>query len=66
MEEGMERVLVRNKKYIGKYVAMKDFDNRTVVGYGNNPTEALKSAARKGYKAPVIVFVPEKATIHIY
>ena len=62
----MERILVKDKKYDGKYVAMRDFDDPKVVGSGENPEEAIKSASRKGYKNPVIVFVPVKATIQIY
>ena len=62
----MERILVKDKKYAGQYVAIRDFDDPQVVGYGKNPEEAIKRASQKGYKNPVIVFVPEKATVQIY
>lgn len=62
----MIQTLVKNKKYIGKYVAMKDFDNLKVVGAGNTPTEAYEKALSKGYNTPVIAFVPAKDMVQIY
>ncbi|MCK5287761.1 MAG: hypothetical protein KAJ79_01760 [Candidatus Omnitrophica bacterium] len=62
----MIQTLVKNKKYIGKYVAMEDFTKPKVVGAGNTPTEAYEKAVSKGYDMPVIAFVPAKNMVQIY
>ena len=62
----MEIVLVNTNEYDGRYVAMKSFDDRTVVGVGDDPEAAIKDALRKGYEDPVIIYVPEKDMVHIY
>ena len=62
----MVYTLTKNKKYIGKYVALKDFGEASVVGYGNTPQEAYQKALRKGLKCPVITYIPEKELVQIY
>lgn len=49
-----KRILVENKKYAGKFVAMKSFANRTIISSGTNPREVLKRAKEKGVKNPVL------------
>ena len=58
--------LVKEKKYSGQYVALKDFKDSTVIGSGSQPQEAYEKAAKKGYKDPVIVYVPPKDVVQIY
>ena len=62
----MIQTLIKEKKYIGKYVAMEDFNNSAVVAYGNTPQEAYRKARKIGHKTPVITFVPTKKMVHIY
>jgi len=62
----MEKVLVNTNEYNGRYVAMKGFDDNTIIGVGKNPQKALKDAEQKGFKDPVILYVPEENVIHIY
>lgn len=62
----MERVLVKTDEYNGRYVAMKGFDDHTIVGVGDDPETALKDAISKGYKEPVLLYIPEKELVHIY
>lgn len=62
----MAKVLVKTDKYNGQYVAMKSFDDHTIVGFGKDPETALKKAASKGVKDPVLLYVPEKEMAHIY
>ncbi len=62
----MEKVLVNTDKYDGRYVAMKSFDDNTIVGVGDSPEKALKDAESKGFKDPVLLYIPEKDTVHIY
>lgn len=62
----MNNVLVKSKKYNGRYVALKSFGDNTVVGSGKDPQTALKEAAKNGVKDPALVYVPEKKMAHIY
>ena len=61
-----KRILVENKKYAGKFVAMKSFTNRTIISSGTTPREVIKRAKEKGVKNPLIHYVPEKNRINIY
>jgi len=58
--------LVNNRKYIGKYVAMESFNNRTVIASGKDPIEVMAQAERKGVTNPLVIFVPPKGMVNIY
>jgi hypothetical protein len=60
------QVLVRDEKYRGQYVALKSFDDNTVVGSGKTPLSALKKARASGVQDPVIVFVPPKGMARVF
>jgi len=62
----MDRVLVKTDRYNGRYVALKSFNDNRIVGSGKDPETALKEAAAKGFKDPVLVYIPEKEMVHIY
>lgn len=62
----MEKLLINTDEFNGRYVAMKSFDDNTIVGVGDNPEEALKDAERKGFKNPILLYIPEKDLVHIY
>ncbi|MBN1383918.1 MAG: hypothetical protein JW983_03425 [Elusimicrobia bacterium] len=62
----MQNILIRDKKYLGQYVAIKDFDKPVVVAHGKNPKTVQKSATKKGFAEPVILFVPTKGMVQIY
>lgn len=59
-------VLVANKKYEGKYVAMKSFFDKHIVASGMDPVKVVESAKRKGFLQSVLVFVPGNDTIHVF
>lgn len=60
-------VLVKDAvKYSGKYVAIKSFKDKTVLGSGKNPAKVMERAKAKGAKDPIIFYVPKKNSIHIY
>ncbi len=59
-------MLVGEEKYVGKYVALGSFRDKTVVASGTKPADVISSAKQQGYHNPVVVFVPTKNTIHIY
>ena len=45
---------------------MKSVNDNTVVGVGEDPAEALKEGEAKGFRNPVLLYVPEKDLIQIY
>ena len=62
----MEKVLVTTEEFSGRYVAMKNFDDNTIVGVGDDPEKALKDAESKGHKNAVLLYIPERDIVHIY
>lgn len=62
----METAFVNTNEYNGRYVTMKSFEDHTVVGVGDDPETAIKDAVSKGYKDPVLLYIPEKEVVHIY
>ncbi len=60
------KTYVSQKRYMGKYVALKSFVDKKVVASGKRPSEVAEHAGKKGVKNPVIVFVPEKNISQIY
>lgn len=59
--------LVKNgDKYIGQYVAVRSFSDRTVVSHGSNPSKVLNEAAKIGVKSAVLVFIPQNNMVHVY
>ena len=58
-------VLVKNKKYEGKYVAMPSFNDRKVIASGKDATKVFERASQKGYNTPVILYAPKKDEIFI-
>ncbi|MDI6756742.1 MAG: DUF5678 domain-containing protein [Endomicrobiia bacterium] len=44
----MKKTLVTNDKYEGKYIALKNLDDNTIVGSGVNPQDALVDAQKQG------------------
>lgn len=62
----MEQTLIKDTKYNGRYVAIKDFNDNTVIADGKDPQEAFEKAVKKGFASPVILFVPFKDMVQIY
>ena len=62
----MDNVLVRDEKYSGRYVALKNFDDPTIVSDGKDPKEAFENAIKKGIIDPVILYIPVKGMVQIY
>ncbi|OGB87084.1 hypothetical protein A3H38_02000 [candidate division WOR-1 bacterium RIFCSPLOWO2_02_FULL_46_20] len=62
----MENTLVKDEKHGGRFVALKDFGDKTVIVDGKNPSEVLEKAINKGYQNPVILFVPVRDMVQIY
>ncbi|HUU41378.1 MAG TPA: DUF5678 domain-containing protein [Desulfatiglandales bacterium] len=61
-----KNVLLQKDEYNGKYVALKSFEDSTVVAYGMAPDQVMKEAEAGGYSDAVLVFVPENDMTHVY
>jgi len=62
----MENVLIKDSKYNGSYVAIKDFSDSRVIANGKDPKEVHDSALKQGCSNPVILFIPTKNMVQIY
>jgi len=62
----MEQVLLKEVKYSGQYVAIKDINDPVVIASGDDPQKIYEEAARKGYSEPVILYIPAKDMVQIY
>ena len=62
----MENLLVNTNEYNGRYVALKSFEDHSVVGVGDDPESALQDARAKGVEDPVLVYIPAADTVQIY
>ncbi len=62
----MEQVLIKERKYEGKYVALKDINHPNPIADGKNPDDVYKSAIEKGFKNPLILYVPIHGMVQIY
>jgi len=62
----MAQVLLKDAKYEGRYVAIRDFDNAVVIADGKSPDEVYAKATKKGVRNPVVFYVPIKGMVHIY
>jgi hypothetical protein len=52
------RCLVESSKYCGKYVAQPNFNDRTIITFGDDRSTVTKEAEKKGFKNPVVFYVP--------
>jgi hypothetical protein len=62
----MVQTLIKDSGYEGRYVALKSFDDSTVISSGTTPQEAYEKAVEKGFARPVLAFVPLKDMVQIY
>ncbi len=62
----MKQTLIKERKYNGRYVAIKDFNDSVVIADGENPNEVFESAVNKGYPDPVVLYLPLKDMVQIY
>jgi len=55
-----------DKKYQEKYVVFESFNSKNIVAYDEDPVEAMKKARKKGFKNPVIMYVPDENISELY
>ena len=59
-------IIVNNKKYVGKFVATKTFNDHKVVASGKNPSVVAKKARDKGHDSAVVLYIPDKKGVHVF
>jgi hypothetical protein len=59
-------MLIVDKKYEGKYVALESFTNNRVVASGKDPLRVMNAAGKTGVKEPAIIFIPKENMTYIY
>jgi len=52
--------------YSGKYIAKESFQSTDVIAYGEDFSQVYILAESKGFKNPVVFYVPNKDMVHIY
>lgn len=52
------------KKYKGLWVALKE-DEKTVIASGRTAKEAWEAAQRKGFKKPILTFMPKRLVTYV-
>ncbi|MGD0077997.1 MAG: DUF5678 domain-containing protein [Sedimentisphaerales bacterium] len=60
------KVLIAEKEYEGKYVALRSMAERSVIASGDNPEFVAEEARKKGVHDPVIFFVPSRDITQVY
>jgi hypothetical protein len=66
MKSKRNQVLIAEKGYEGKYVALRSVSDRTVVASGNDPETVMQEARKQGMTNPVIFFVPSHDITLVY
>lgn len=69
LQEGgsiMASILIRENRYSGKYVVIKDYKDSAVISHGDDPVVAYKEALKKGFTDPVIIYIPTAGMAQIY
>jgi hypothetical protein len=62
----MDQVLIKDRKYSGQYVVIKNLSDPTILAHGDDPKTIYEEALKKGFIEPIILFVPNKDMVQIY
>ena len=62
----MAQALLKDEKFEGRFVAIKNFDDANVIADGKNPDEVYNKAFKKGVIDPVVFYVPLKGMAHLH
>jgi len=55
----MDKAILHEKRFVGKYVALRSAADKTVIAYGDDPSTVRILSCKKGVKEPLIFFVSE-------
>ena len=61
----MDEIVQDSQRYEDMFVALPSFNDRKPVAYGGDWIKVRQEAEDKGYKEPVIVYVPDESFLSI-
>lgn len=61
-----EQVLVKETGHEGKYVALRSFEDNSIVTSGDDPVEVFRAAKSQGVESPVLFFVNKGDVTYLY
>ncbi|HNZ27411.1 MAG TPA: hypothetical protein PLG34_08165 [Spirochaetota bacterium] len=61
----MERILVFEDKYIGKYVTLKNEESDKVITFDESAIKAYDDAINMGIESPILMYVPDGEVVYI-
>ena len=61
----MERILVFEDKYIGKYVTFKNEVSDKVITFDESAIKAYDDAINMGIESPILMYVPDGEVVYI-
>jgi len=61
----MERILVFEDKYIGKYVTFKNEESDKVITFDESAIKAYDDAINMGIESPILMYVPDGEVVYI-
>jgi hypothetical protein len=56
----MDNIIIKNKKLNGSYVAIKSFNDNSIISSGKSIKIVQQKAIKAGCSEPVIIYVPKK------
>ena len=62
----MVQTLIKQRKFYGKYVALRNLNDPKPIADGKTPDEVYALALKRGHRDPMIVYVPQEGMVHIY
>lgn len=62
----MRQVLIKEKKYRGTYVTIKDLKHTKVISSGADPKKVIDEAVKNGFNDPLLIFVPKDDMVQIF
>ena len=61
-----QHTIASDTKYEDSYVALKSFNDNTVVAFGDQPGKVREAAIEAGVNEPVLMYVPRHDREYIY
>ncbi|MBF0532849.1 MAG: hypothetical protein HQL23_07130 [Candidatus Omnitrophica bacterium] len=62
----MKQILIKEKKFEGKYVALRDLNHPIPLADGDNAEDVYNAAVHLGTKNPLLLYVPAEGMVQIY
>jgi len=61
----MEKILLFEEKYIGKYVTFENDDSNKIITSDESAIKAYEEAKNLGIESPILMYVPDGEVVYI-